>query len=99
MATSIDPALVRRLASLARLNLSDNEVDGAVDHLTRFLEHADQLNEVEVERQDAEMLAVEGRPATPLRDDIVQVGDGQADAMANSPRSLDGFYVVPRVLK
>lgn len=95
----MDAATVMGLAELARLDLSADEAADCAEQLGRFLAHAAELSRVEVERGDAERVAVRGRPPTPLRADVVTGQDGQADAVAGSPQQHEGFFVVPRVLE
>ena len=39
------------------------------------------------------------RSPTPLRDDVVTDGDKVADIVANAPKTVDGFFIVPKVVE
>lgn len=96
---SIDADLVKRLARLARLGVSDAEAQALAGDLGRFLAHAEQIAAVPLLEGDPELVAVAGRPPTPLRQDRIAGEAGQEDALANAPRGHEGFFVVPRVLE
>jgi aspartyl-tRNA(Asn)/glutamyl-tRNA(Gln) amidotransferase subunit C len=83
---SFTPEDVTRLASLARLELSADEIEAFARQLGDILDLARQVQAVETSARD---LATEHAlaPAPPLRDDVVQP-------------SLDGggLFKVPRVI-
>jgi aspartyl-tRNA(Asn)/glutamyl-tRNA(Gln) amidotransferase subunit C len=93
----ITRAEVERVALLARLSLSDQEVLRFARELDSFLDYMDQLAGIDV--RDADVLAHSLVVATPSR------GDDPAEAMdpelvvANAPESAGSAFVVPKVVE
>ena len=87
---------VVRIAELARLRLSDGEVDRFTGQLNSILGHMDALAELDAEAAEVEAQAAPDA-GTPLRDE-----DAAPDALERAPRDIatdwrDGFFVVPRL--
>lgn len=96
MTERITRADVVHVAALARLELSDDELDLFTGQLAAVLEHA----------ADVEALDTEGVPPTAhplelenvLRDDVVRPSLARGDVLAMAPASQDGRFRVPPVL-
>ncbi len=96
MATTISVAEVRHVASLARLELSDAELEVLADELSALLTHVSQIQE----------LPTKGVPPTAhplplsnvLRPDEVRPGLTPAEALAAAPAVEDGRFSVPSIL-
>ena len=87
---SVDTATVARIAALARIRLSDEEIAGMVPELNAILGWVEQLGEVDVQLR--------------LRDDVIDAdpltGGGIRDAvLANAPAAEHGFFGVPKVIE
>ena len=99
---SVDKATVAKIASLARIKVSDAELEAMVPELNQILEWVEQLGEVDVTGIEP-MTAV--MPNTlRLRDDVVDAdpltGGGKRDAvLANAPAAEHGFFGVPKVIE
>ena len=89
----VDEALTRRVADLARLELSDAEVRLFTSQLTDVLKYMDQLSGVDVTGVEPLMQPLELETA--LREDVARPGQS---AVACAPESLDGAYKVPPIL-
>ena len=95
---------VRRLASLARLELSDAETAAFARQLGEILDFARQVQSAEplaTLSQDAQQIAAAMLPATvPSRDDVVRPSLTREVALANAPDAdtQTGLFKVPRVL-
>src|SRR5471030_1729388 len=92
---SVDAQTVRRIAHLARIAVSDDEVlrlEGEINGILAFIE---QLNEVNVDGVEP-MTSV-----TPMkmkqRDDVVTDGEIADDIVKNAPATDDHFFLVPKV--
>ena len=88
---------VRRIAALARLELTEPELDLFARQLTSILEHADSLQAVDT----TGVPAYSGSPAVAtLRDDVAVPSLSRADALSNAPNGdvQDGTFVVPKVI-
>ena len=94
---SVDAALVRRVARLARIRVPEERLEPLAGELNGILNWIEQLNEVDVEGVEPLTSVVEA--TLTMRDDVVTDG-GKLDAvLANAPRSADGFFIVPKVVE
>lgn len=85
---------VRQVARLARLELTDEEVDRFRRELSTILEYVEQL-----ERLEAGRAAEPPHPDQPLRGDAVEEW-GDVDPLRKAaPDFVDGFFRVPRVIE
>ena len=89
----VDLAVVRHVASLARLELPETELLRLTGQLARIVSYIDQLKEI-----PEEALAAAAPQATPLRADEPGPCDGPKALKENLPRELHGYGVVPRVV-
>lgn len=94
---AVDEAIVRRVAGLARIALSEAEVAPLVGELNNILGWIDQLREVDTSGVEP-MAAVIPKPM-PWRADVVSDGGIQADVLANAPAAAHGYYAVPKVIE
>lgn len=99
---SIDRATVAKIASLARIKMSDDELDRMAPELSNILEWVEQLSEVDT--SDVEPMTAVIPNTLRLRADEVNVdpktgGDRRDDVLANAPAAEHGFYGVPKVIE
>ena len=99
---SVDTKTVAKIASLARLKLSDAELEAMVPELNSILAWVEQLGEVDVAGVEP-MTAVIPNTLR-LRDDVVDAdpltGGGVRDkVLANAPAAEHGFFGVPKVIE
>jgi len=94
---SVDAETVRRIAHLARIAVSDAEVEHLEDELNAILAFVEQLAEVDVTNVEP-MTSV-----TPMemkkRADAVTDGGIPDDIVKNAPAMEDHFFVVPKVVE
>jgi aspartyl-tRNA(Asn)/glutamyl-tRNA(Gln) amidotransferase subunit C len=97
---SLDAATVRRIASLARIRLEDEEVGRMQAELNGILGWIEQLQAVDTEGVEPMAGgAPEGQPAMRMRDDAVTDG-GMADkVLANAPDRMGAYFGVPKVVE
>jgi len=94
---SVDQATVRRIAHLARIKVSDEDVPHLQDELNAILRFVEELANVDVLGVEP-MTSVMPMPMK-KRADVVTDG-GIADAIvANAPESDDHFFKVPKVVE
>ena len=94
---SVDQATVRRIAHLARIKVSDEEVPHLQQELNAILRFVEELSGVDVEGVEP-MTSVMPMPMK-KREDVVTDG-GVADAIvANAPEREDHFFKVPKVVE
>lgn len=94
---AIDVATVKKVASLSRLRESDDRLATLAGELNGILGWIEQLDEVDVTGIEPMTTAVE--MPTPMRDDVVSDGDKVSQIVANAPRTVDGFFIVPKVVE
>ena len=94
---SVDIATVKKVASLARIAISDADAERLAPELNNILGWIEQLGEVDTTGVEP-MTAVIPNELR-LRDDVVTEG-GQRDAvLANAPQGEHGFFTVPKVVE
>lgn len=87
---------VEHVAALARLGLSDEEVDRLRDQLSSILDHIAELEAVDVGAvpPTAQVIAL----TNVLREDDVRPSLPVEEVLRNAPRALGGFFEVDAVL-
>ena len=94
---SVDSATVRKIASLARIAVTDGEVDAMVPELNNILGWIEQLGEVDV--RGVEPMTAVIPNVLRLRDDVVTDGGIRDRVLANAPAAEHGFFGVPKVIE
>lgn len=94
---AIDAATVRKVARLARIAEPEDRLEPLARELTGIMDWIEQLNEVDTDGVEPMTSAV--AVALPLRDDVVTDGGDASVVLANAPKSVDGFFVVPKVVE
>jgi len=92
----VDREWVLRIAKLASLELSEEEVELFREQLSRILDFIDQLKELDT--SDVEPY-IQPFKETPLRDDEPRPSLPREKALVNAPETKGGFFVVPRVVE
>ena len=94
---SVDQNTVRRIARLARIAVTDDEVPHLQGELNAILSFVEQLNEVDVTGVEP-MTSV-----TPMtmkkRQDGVTDGGFADQIVRNAPATEDNFFLVPKVVE
>jgi aspartyl-tRNA(Asn)/glutamyl-tRNA(Gln) amidotransferase subunit C len=91
----VDEKLVREIALLARLDLTDQETEMFVSQFKDILDYVSILNEVETENVPPAYLSSASKSAT--REDEVESSVPTKEFLANVPESRDDYVVIPRV--
>ena len=94
---SVSNEQVRHIARLARIAMSDEEIERLVPELNNILGWVEQLGEVDTD--GVEPLTSVVAAGLPLRDDVVTMGGDPARVTANAPKSVNNFFVVPKVVE
>lgn len=87
---------VEKVSLLARLRLSDEELDRMTDQLGHIVQYIEQLSELDVEGVEPLAHAVE--KFNVFADDVVQPALDREAALANAPKRDEECYRVPAVL-
>lgn len=99
---SVDIATVKKIASLARIAITEDEAERLAPELGNILGWIEQLGEVDVAGIEPMTAVIPNHLR--LRDDIVDAdpltGGGVRDAvLANAPQAEHGFFTVPKVIE
>lgn len=93
---AITRADVENVALLARLQLSDSELDRLAGELANIVGYVDQLAEVDSTGVEPMAHAVEVHNV--FADDVIEPSLPRAAALSNAPRHNERGYLVPPVL-
>lgn len=94
---SVDTATVAKIASLARIKVSEAEVAAMVPELNGILAWVEQLGEVDVTGVEPMTAVIPNQLR--LRDDVVTDGGIRDAVLANAPAPEHGFFGVPKVIE
>lgn len=99
---SVDSATVTKIAKLARIAVSDAEVEALVPELNNILGWVEQLGEVDCTGVEPMTAVIPNHLR--LRDDVIDAdpltGGGVREAvLANAPAAQHGFFGVPKVIE
>lgn len=94
---SIDKDTARRVAHLARIEVSENDLDALASALSNILGFMEQLNEVDVD--GVEPMTSVTPMALKQRADVVTDGGYADKILANAPDAREGFFAVPKVVE
>jgi aspartyl-tRNA(Asn)/glutamyl-tRNA(Gln) amidotransferase subunit C len=88
--TPVDADEVRHVASLARVDLDEDDVEAFVDQFADILAYFETLDEVPEVDPETDLANV-------IRPDEVHEGLSQAESLSNAPESEEGYFKGPRV--
>ena len=91
----VDEKLVKEIASLARLHLSQEETEMFVSQFKDILDYVSILNEVDTENVAPAYLSSANKSV--MREDEVQDSVPTEEFLSNAPQSKDDYVVIPRV--
>jgi len=93
----LDKATVAHIATLARIRLSESELEPLADELTHILDWVEQLNEVDT--TGVAPMASAAAASLPMRADAVTDGGCRDAILGNAPKATRGFFAVPKVVE
>ena len=94
---SVDAATVRRIAHLARIAVTEEEIEhlqGELNAILAFVEHLSEVDVTGVEPMTS-VIPMEMKK----RQDVVTDGGIPDDIVRNAPATEDHFFVVPKVVE
>ena len=94
---SLDKATVARIASLARIRIPNEELEGLAGELNNILGWVEQLDEVPTD--DVAPMTRRADLKLRWREDKVTDGGIRDKVLANAPDARDGFFTVPKVVE
>ncbi len=95
MSVSIEQ--VRHIAKLARIAMSDEEIERLAPELNNILGWVEQLGEVNTDGVEPLTAVIDLKLR--LRDDVVIEGNIRDEVLANAPEAQHGFFAVPKVIE
>ena len=100
MSSSFSRADIARIAALARLELTETELDVFSRQLGGILEYAQSIQQVDTTGILPYASTPPGEPADALRDDVATASLSREDALRNAPQGdrAAGTFVVPKVI-
>lgn len=99
---SIDTHQVAKIASLARIKMSEAELERMAPEISQILGWVEQLSEVDtagVEPMSAVIPNALRLRADEVDADPLTAGGRRDDVLANAPVAEHGFYGVPKVIE
>jgi len=94
---TVDASTVRRIAHLARIAVSYDEVEHLAGELNAILAFVEQLSEVDV--SGVEPMTSVTPMAMKNRADVVSDGGDPEAVLANAPAREGHFFLVPKVVE
>ena len=94
---SVNAEQVRHVAKLARIAMSDAEVDALVPELNNILGWVDQLAAVDTDGVEPLTAVIDLKLR--LREDVVSDGNVRDAVLLNAPDVQHGFFAVPKVIE
>ncbi len=91
----VDEKLVKQIASLARLDLSQEETEMFVSQFKDILDYVSILNEVDTENIPPAYLSSSNQNQP--REDAIESSVPTDEFLANAPQAKDDYVVIPRV--
>ena len=91
---------VRKIAKLAHLEITEDEVALYTPQMADIVKYVEQLNELNTDNVKPAIggLTPEGEVTATERDDIVRPSLGQQAAISQAPDGVEGHFRVPKVL-
>ena len=94
---SVSSEQVRHIAKLARIAMSDEELERLVPELNNILGWVEQLGEVNTDGVEPLTAVIDQQLR--LRDDVVNDGNIRDKILLNAPEAQHGFFAVPKVIE
>ena len=91
----IDEKLVKEIASLARLDLTEEETKMFVSQFKDILDYVGVLNEVDTDNVPSAYSS--STNTSRAREDQIQDSVPTTEFLANAPQSKDDYVLIPRV--
>ena len=94
---AIDAATVKKVANLARIRVPADRHESMAQALTGIMAWIEQLAEVDTDGVEPMTSVVDAK--LPLRADVVTEGGYPDKILANAPKAIGAFFVVPKVVE
>jgi aspartyl-tRNA(Asn)/glutamyl-tRNA(Gln) amidotransferase subunit C len=94
---ALDLDQVRRIAQLARIEITDDEAQRTLEQLSDIFAMIERMRAVDTTGVEPMAHPLGGHQR--LREDRVTETDRRADNLANAPEQQDGLILVPKVIE
>jgi len=94
----LNESIVRRVATLSRLSLSDEVVNMYLSQLAVILDHINELSQLDTSGCEPTSHAVSGVKDV-FREDVVRPSLSPDEALKNAPKRIGDFFGVPKILE
>ena len=95
--TKISKDTVRNLAKLAKLNLTDRQIDKYSQDLTAVVGYMEEIKNIDVSQVSETSRVTEEENI--FREDEVKPSLSQKEALKNSNNTHNDYFLVPQILK
>lgn len=93
----IDEKIVKKIATLSRIAISENEITKLSSELNSIIKWVEQLNEIDT--TNVVPMTNNVNNTLHLRKDVISDGNIVDDILSNAPMTEDGFFLVPKVIE
>lgn len=93
----IDDNLLTKLEKLSSLKIAEEKREELITQLTQIVDFVEKLDELNLDGMEAMTSATKG--GTPLREDKNIRTEVIDSVLEHAPRSLDNFFVVPKIIE
>lgn len=94
---SVDTQQVRHIAKLARIAMSDAQIEALVPELNNILGWIEQLSAVDTDGVEPLTAVIDQKLR--WRADVIDDGNVRDKVLANAPGAQHGFFAVPKVIE
>ena len=95
---TVDDNLIAKLSKLSSLDIDESKKENLKAELADIINFVENLNEIDVSDIEATFSTIEG--GSPLREDIAnQDLELSNHILKHSPKSEDGYFVVPKIIE
>lgn len=91
---------VKKVAKLAHLEITEEEVARYTPQMADIVAYVEQLNELDTDLVEPAIggLTMEGEQTETIREDVPHESLGQKAALTEAPAAVEGHFQVPKVL-
>ena len=93
----IDKKLVKKIATLSRMKIEENEVEKFSNELSKIINWVEKLNEVDT--KNITPITNQSDIKIPFRKDKINDGKIEDKILKNAPEKKAGYFVVPKVVE
>ena len=94
---NISKDIIIHVAALARLKLSEDEIDRLKIDMENIINHVNKLNELDISNVEptAHIMSIKNV----LREDVVEESINREELLKNAPSKEDGCFKVPKIVE